>query len=107
MGDFNVRVGKDYQTWEGVIGIHGYGKENENGYLLDFCTQNNFLITNTTFQQKNRLKTMWLHLRSKKWHLIDYIIVRQRDRNNMELTQVMSVGQAIVLLGHVQVRADE
>ena len=23
MGDFNVRVAKDYQTWEGVIGRHG------------------------------------------------------------------------------------
>ena len=74
MGDFNARVGKDYQTWEGVISRHGYSEENENGYLLlDFCTKNNLVITNTTFYQKIRLKTMWTHPRSKKWHLIDYI----------------------------------
>ena len=51
MGDFNARAVKDYQMWEGVIGRHGYGKENENGYLLfDFSTQNNLVITNTRFQ---------------------------------------------------------
>ena len=30
-----------------------------------------------------------MHPRSKKWHLIDYIIVRQRDRKDVELTRVM------------------
>ena len=50
MGDFNARVGKDYQTWERVISRHGYGEENENGFLLlDFCAKNNLIITNTTF----------------------------------------------------------
>ncbi len=25
LGDFNVRVGTDHQTWEGIVGRHGTG----------------------------------------------------------------------------------
>ena len=37
--------------------------------------------------QKNRLKTTWQHPRSKHWHLIDYVIVRSRDRSDVLLTR--------------------
>ena len=43
-------MGKDYCTWERVIARYGYIEKNKNGILLlGFCTQNNFLITNTIF----------------------------------------------------------
>ena len=90
LGDFNARVGRDADAWQGVIGKHGVGNRNESGLLLlEFCTELQLSITNTLFQQKNSLKTSWMHPRSKHWHLIDYILVRQRDVRDVLHTRVM------------------
>lgn len=48
--------------------------------LLSKCVEHNLIITNTIFRQKNKLKTSWMHPCSKLWHLIDYIVVRTKDR---------------------------
>ena len=84
LGDFNARVGTDNQTWEGIIGKNGMGKANSNGLrLLELCTVHGLLITNTIFQLPKQKKSTWMHPRSKHWHLIDYIIVRQKDRQDV------------------------
>ena len=78
MGDFNARVGTDH------------GKCNSNGLLLlTKCAQHNLAITNTFFQMPLKNKTSWMHPRSKKWHLLDYIICRRRDLVDIKITKVI------------------
>ena len=90
MGDFNARVGTDHNSWEKVIGPHGVGNENSNGTrLLSMCSQLDLIITNTIFPQANAKKTSWMHPGSKQWHMIDYVITRQRDIKDVHHTRAM------------------
>ena len=64
LGDFNARIGNNYDVWSGVIGRHGLGKVNANGlYLLNLCATFDLSITNTFFQLKSKHKTTWMHPR--------------------------------------------
>ena len=85
----NARVGTGHQTWEGVIGSEGIGKCNSNGILLlRKRAEHDLLIANTGFCLPNRNKT-WLHLRSKRYHLTDYVVVRRKDKHDVKLTKTM------------------
>ena len=90
MGDFNAIVGTDHRTGEEVIGTEGVGKCKSNGLLLlTKCTEHELLITNTVFRLPNRNKTSWMHPRSKHRHLIDYVIVRRKDKQNVRVTKTL------------------
>ena len=77
-GDMNARVGCEADKWPRVIGPHSTGKCNINGeLLLSLCSEFNLVITNTIFRLKEHHKNTWMHLRSKHWHWLDYMITRR------------------------------
>ncbi len=84
VGDFNARVGsserrEDGSIWQGVRG-YGVGRMNESGEaLLSFCALNELSIMNTWFE-KNIYMYTWQHPGSKKWHCIDYVMMRRNKR---------------------------
>ena len=90
LGDFYARVGRNHDIWHGVIGHHGVGNMNSSCLrLLSLCSELGLAITNTFFQLRDMHKTFWMHPRSKHWHLIDYVIVRRRDLNEVQITRDM------------------
>jgi len=90
LGDFNARVGTNYNVSADVIGRHGMGNANSNGIrLLNMCSEFGLVVTNTLFQQSNQRKASWMHPRSKHWHLLDYVITRAPDVADVLLTRTM------------------
>ena len=90
LDSFNARVGEDHVVWEGVIGRHGIGKNDNNDLRLpSFCSQNQLVVSITLFDLNDIYKSSWMHPRSKVYHMLDYVLVRKPDRQDLRITRVM------------------
>uniref|UniRef100_A0A183SNC6 Endo/exonuclease/phosphatase domain-containing protein n=1 Tax=Schistocephalus solidus TaxID=70667 RepID=A0A183SNC6_SCHSO len=90
LGEFNARVGTDHAAWQGVLGPHGLGSCNDNGLLLlRTCAEHRLLLTNTFFRLPTREKATWMHSRSRRSHLLDHVLVRRRDRQDVLITKAI------------------
>lgn len=90
-GDFNARVGSSPAVYieAGVAGRHGVGVRNSSGdQLLNFCLKNRLCVTNTFFSHPDRHKYTWQHPRSKKWHVLDYVLITRAHLRKVRDTRV-------------------
>ena len=83
-GDFNAKIGKRQDEEEICLGSNSKGKRNINGQtLIDFCTEQELLITNSIFKHPSRHITTWEATRRhqnklvKTYNQIDYILVKK------------------------------
>ena len=70
-------------------GTESLGSNNNGLLLLQPCAEHELLITNTAHRLPTRNRTSLMHSRSKHWHLIDYVIVRKRDMQDVRVTKSM------------------
>ncbi|CAF1351176.1 unnamed protein product [Rotaria magnacalcarata] len=86
MGDFNARISQpQHSTTSRIVGPFTVDVQNENGErLIDFCTTNNLVVSNSFFQHKSVHQTSWMHPGTKKWHLLDYTLVNRKFRSSVE-----------------------
>ena len=88
LGDFNARVGADYDAWPTCLGSFGRGKINENGQrLLELLSHHGLCVTNTFFKCKEMHQVSWRHPRSRHWHQLDLILTRRADIGSVLLTR--------------------
>ena len=91
VGDFNARVGNDANTWRGTLGRFGPTELNRNGeQLLDFCSLNGLVLTNTFFKHRPCHQLTWFHpaQMGHRGHLLDYVLVNQKFRSSVLDTRV-------------------
>ncbi|VDL88010.1 unnamed protein product [Schistocephalus solidus] len=90
LGDVNARVGTEHAAWQRVLGPHGLGSCKVYGlFLLRTCAEHCLLVTNTFFRLPTREKATWMYPRSRRSQLLDDVLVRRRDRQDVLVTQAI------------------
>ena len=91
MGDFNAQLGNDAEQWGGSIGRFGLPSQvtNNGQRLLDLCTSNGLVVTDTMFQHRQVHLQTWIS--RDTWQTknqIDHTLVRRRDFAYIQDTRV-------------------
>ncbi|XP_071580242.1 uncharacterized protein [Temnothorax nylanderi] len=86
IGDFNAKVGSGA---EDTVGQYGLGERNTRGdRLVQFCAENNLLITNTFFKQHPRRLYTWKSPADVRGKIIrnqiDFILIRTELRKYVQ-----------------------
>ena len=69
LGDVNARVGRNSETWKGVLGKEGVGNCNDNGrILLDLCAEQQLCITNVNWTRPNTARDTERHRIVEEWN---------------------------------------
>jgi exonuclease III len=93
-GDFNARIGENV---DGVFDDRCVrycmrGRLNDNGErMLDLCSQQRLLVAdNMVRPSMRRNEGAWYHLSSKRWFIIDHILISQKLRSQIRTCEVDS-----------------
>ncbi|VDL90725.1 unnamed protein product [Schistocephalus solidus] len=57
--------------------------------LLRTCAGHGLLLTNTFFRLPTREKATWMQTRSRRWQVLDYVLVRRRDQQDVLVTKAI------------------
>lgn len=81
-GDFNACVGCDETNSSGKFGL---GKGNDRGKrLIQFCEQQDMIISNTYFEVPNRRRYTWKAPGDTARYQIDYILVKKKYKSQIK-----------------------
>ena len=85
MGDFNAKVGTDWENSGAALGRFGRGDANEAGErLIQFANANSLVITNTCFRQaKANRQWTWESPDGVTLNMIDYILISSKWRSSV------------------------
>lgn len=88
MEDFNVKVGKE--RIGNIVGPFGIGEINECGeQLVDWCFENNLIISNTWFQNHPRKCWTWKNPEDRARNQIYFILIEELFRNSIQNAKSM------------------
>ncbi|GFN82984.1 craniofacial development protein 2-like protein [Plakobranchus ocellatus] len=86
MGDFNAKVGDERK--EDVVGPSGIGTVNERGSrLIEWCQVNEFIITNTWYQNHPRRQWTWKSPEDRNTNKRDSILIQKRFRHAVKTSK--------------------
>ena len=83
IGDWNAKVGNEESGH--ITGKCGLGDRNlRGGRLIQFCQEENLVVTNTFYQHHIRRLYTWMSPGDQHRNHIDYILVKNRFKNHVK-----------------------